>query len=1149
MLSFCTKISFGARKSFRVSRIAALLLCVFLSTGILFAQSTAGSFIGTVKDPSGSVVAEAKVTLTNQETAAIVTSTSNKSGQYEFLNVPPGNYTIEIDAVGFTKLSVTKLTLLSRDTQRVDGLLTVGAANVSVTVQATAAVINTDTPNIAQTRTGVELTTLPIAISSIQGGSTSPYSTLQTQAGVTVDSSGNLNVAGSTPAMMNVSVDGISTMNVNTANVATEMFPSFNTIEEIRVSQNANAAEFGGTTDITTVSKGGNNNPHGGVFDNYQSKGFNSNSPFTPTNKANLVLNDFGGFYGGPIVVPWLYNGHDKTFYFLSYEGLRLPQQTSAVLSVPTLAERNGDFSAFPKQLYHADGVTPWAGNQIPVSQWSSTSAYLLNKYYPLPNYGAAGAINNNYNTNIATPITSDQGDGRIDQKITSKQSVYARYSYKQRSVQTLLNSGLGGTISQPEKDTTVTGSYNYVLTPSLLNEFRAGLSKYITASSFNSNSSVIAEAGIQGIPDLLPTSVAAEPGLTVTGLTSISGGSSARSSNTYQFTDSLTWVHGKHTIKTGADYRRLYAFSSNVFSTTRLGRYSFTGTSTVGLKMINGNGTGSQVAQFVQGIPDTTTVTDVSQPNQNGRGNGYAFFIQDDFKITNSLTLSYGLRYEYHPPFTDKYDNSANFLTDYISTQNGATVRGAVVVPSQYALANNVLPAFASSVSPYPILTAAQAGEPSQLTRPTKTDFAPRFGFAWRPLHNDKTVVRGGLGHFIVPVLGQEINAGWAVSASAVANYTNTYKSGTTTPVIAFPTPFATTPNAAAALYFDLGQTTHYKDPTMEQWNLTLEQAIGFKTGLRATYMGNHAQKLNGTPNINQIPYHAVPAGGATPAQSQQPYPYLGEITAIENVVQTNYNALTLEANHRMTSGLQFQTSYTFARNLSNNTITNWYNLLQDYGNVPNSTRRHRYLASAVYNLPFGHNQAFLGNTNYFLDKAVANWSLSGFFVAQSGAFVTPVQASSQGDPTGTANNAGYGAASAIRADVVPGVSPYAGKGLGARNRLNYLVGGNVAAYQPVMASATAAAPGRQGTAAVGSLVGNGANSLSMTLMKGFSFTERAKLDFGVQVQNLLNHHNYADPTTFSIGTPATFGVSTAMQTAGDLGMRSMMLTGRLSF
>lgn len=1141
MLSFCFTNVFGTQRTSRLSRAAALFLCFFLPYSVLFAQSTSGSFLGTVKDVTGSVIADAKVTLTNQDTGAVVSTASNKDGQYSFLNVEPGNYNIDIDSAGFTKLSFTKLTLLSRDTQRLDGVLAVGGSNVSVTVQAAAAVINTDTPNIAQTRTGVELTTLPIAVASIQSGSTSPYATLQSQAGVQVDSSGNLNVAGSTAAMMNVSVDGISTMNVTASNVATEMFPSFNSIEEIRVSQNANAAEFGGTTDITTVSKGGSNRAHGGLFDNYQSKGFNSNSPFTPTKKANLVLNDFGAFYGGALLIPHLYNGHDRTFYFLSYEGLRLPQQTNALLSVPSAAERSGDFSVFPKQLFHPDGVTPWVNNQIPVSAWNPTSTYLLNRYYPAPNTGAAGAISNNYSANIATPITSDQGDGRIDQIINSRQSVYVRYSYKQRATQTLLNSGLGGTIGAPQKNTSVTGSYSYVLTPSLLNEFRAGLSKYITATSFNSNSSVIGEAGIQGIPDLLPVSVAAEPGITISGLTSVSGGSSSNSSNTYQFLDSLTWVHGKHSVKAGGDYRRMYAFASNVFSTTRLGRYSFTGSTPVGAGIIGGNISGSQLAAFVQGVPDTTVVTDVSQPNQNGRGNAYAFFIQDDFRITNSLTLSYGLRYEYHPPFSDKYDNAANFLTDYVSTVNGQTVRGAVDVPSQYALTHNVLPQFQNQVAPYPILTAAQAGEPYQLTRPTKTDFAPRFGFAWRLFNNDKTVIRGGLGHFIVPVLGQEINAGWAVSASAVANYTNAYQTGTKTPVIAFPTPFATTPNAQAALYFDLGQTTHYKDPTMQQWNLTVEQAIGFHTGFRVSYMGNHAQKLNGSPNINQVPYHAVASGTAV-TQSQQPYPYLGEITAIENVVQTNYNGLTLEANHRMTNGLQFQTSYTFARNLSNNTITNYYNLLQDYGNVPNSTRRHRFLASALYNLPFGRNQPFLGHTNFVFDKLVSNWSSSFFYIGQSGAFLTPAESSNQGDPTGTGNFLGFGAGSTIRPDVVAGATPVMA-GIGARNRLASLVN----SYTAVMSSPNAAAPGRQGTASVGSLVGNGTQSLSMTLMKGVSFTERSRLDFGVQVQNLFNHHNYLDPPV-TIGTTA-FGVSTAMQTSGDAGLRSMMLTGRLSF
>ena len=345
-------------------------------------------------------------------------------------------------------------------------------------VQAAGAVINTDVSNLAETRTGIELNELPLAISSRASGSTSPFATLTSQAGVQTDSTGAISVAGAKPSLLSVTIDGISTMNVETSAPAAELFPSFDSIEEIRVSQNANAAEFGAISDITTVSKGGTNSPHGAAFDNYETAGFNAKSPFAKT-KPKLVMNDFGASYSGPVRVPKLYNGKDKTFYFIDYEGLRLPQQSTVVQSVPTAAMRSGDLSAYSKPIYNAQGVA-YAGNQIPSADISPVSAQALALLYPAPNYGAAGAISNNYSHNFTTPITSDQGDARIDQTISSRQSVFVRYGYKQRAVETAPTasasnggSALIGAFTLPEKDTSVTAAYTYVIRPNVLNELR----------------------------------------------------------------------------------------------------------------------------------------------------------------------------------------------------------------------------------------------------------------------------------------------------------------------------------------------------------------------------------------------------------------------------------------------------------------------------------------------------------------------------------------------------------------------------------------------------------------------------------------------------------------------------------------------------
>ncbi|MBT9333241.1 TonB-dependent receptor [Paracidobacterium acidisoli] len=1141
------------RSSSRLRLFAALLALALFFTGQSFAQSTFGAFTGTVKDAGGSVIPGAGVVLTNTGTTAVRKAITTATGEYSFLNVDAGSYSIEVTASGFDKGEFPGLVLQARETQRVDAALSVGGVSQTVVVNAAAAVVNTDTSNLGETRTGIELDELPLAISSRGSGSTSPFATLTSQAGVQTDSTGNLSVAGSKPSLLSVTVDGISTMNVESSAPSPELFPSFASIEEIQVNQNSNNAEYGSVSDITTVSKSGTNRAHGGIYDNYETAGLNAKNPFSAT-KPKIVMNDFGAFYSGPVTVPMLYNGRDKTFYFLSYEGLRLPQQSTVTQSVPSLAMRGGDLSYYAQavtpsgqpaiQIHNADG-TPFAGNVIPSGDISPTAAAALAALYPMPNTGPAYAISNNYVENFPTPISSDQGDARIDQTITSKQSIFVRYSYKQRSVSVAPTasgsnggSALVGSFARPEKDTSFTAAYNYILTPNLINELRAGLSKFITSTTFDANSSLVGKLGISGIPDLLSTSVPAAPNFVVTGFTATGGTSSSLTrSRTIQILDNLTWSKGTHTMKGGVDYRYLNAYASNVFGSSRLGKYSFNGASAVG-STINQY---APFAAFLLGYPDTTTVSDVLDANMNGYGNGYNFYVQDTWKLTPSLTLNYGLRYEYHPMMKDHQANSANFLPDYSSFQNGQMVQGAIIVPNQQALTGLTLPSFAAGVSPLPIMTAQQAGVPPSLVYTQKTDFAPRFGFAWRVFGNDKTVLRGGWGQYIENTLGGNVVGGWAVSSSALYVSANGYNASGQ-PVLSFPSPFQLGASAPGTLQFDYAITPHYKDPTVQQWNLTVEQDIGFNTGLRISYLGSHGRDLDIEADLNQVPYNTI---GYKAAYPTRPFPELSQIPTVVNGAESNYNAVTVEANHRMSHGLQFQTSYTFTRDLSDEDGGNPTGYASsigaypsdrfhpglDYGNVE-YTSRHRALASFLYQLPVGRGQRFLATDNPLLDRLIGGWQLASYMMFQSGPFMTPL-ANTGSDPTGTGITQTVGNA---RADVVTGVSPYL-HGQGARNYLNsaaYVEPGNNLA--------------RQGTASVGSVVGPGTDTVSASLFKDVKFTERMNFQFGAQAQNLFNHQNLAVPASLTLGTQ-NFGQISSVQTQGNAGPRAVMLTGRFSF
>jgi Carboxypeptidase regulatory-like domain len=300
---------------------------VQLLTGLSMAQSTFGEFVGIVKDPSGAVVANCNVTVKNLGTSVTRTAVTDSTGSYTVVNLEPGDYEITMEAAGFQKVTRQNLQLLSRQTVRVDGAMALAtqAQAVEVAVQAEAP-INTEVSNIAETKLGRELIDLPLALGSRAAGSTSAFSTLTSQPGVEIDNNGGLSVAGSKPSMLSMSIDGISTMSARISQPLPELFPSFDSIAEIRVSEVNNSAEFGGISDITTISKGGGNQFHGGIFENHQNSALAARDTFSAT-VPKLIMNDFGAFFGGPLSVPELYNGHDKTFFFMTYEGLRLPKQ------------------------------------------------------------------------------------------------------------------------------------------------------------------------------------------------------------------------------------------------------------------------------------------------------------------------------------------------------------------------------------------------------------------------------------------------------------------------------------------------------------------------------------------------------------------------------------------------------------------------------------------------------------------------------------------------------------------------------------------------------------------------------------------------------------------------------------------------------
>lgn len=613
----------------RAGVISLLLLSCVLAPagGRLSAQSTFGAIVGTVHDASGALVPGADVTLTNMDTTATRAEVSDSSGSFAFNNIDVGKYSLTITSPGFEKESIPDIVLTARETRRVEVALKAGAESTTVeVVEQIRNVITTEVSNLAVTKTGDELVDLPVAIYSRSTGSTSPISTLTTEAGVQTDDSGNLDVMGTTPALLSVTVDGISSVGVEYSGPVNEMFPSFNSIEEIRVSESNNNAEFSGVADITTVSKAGTNKYHGGMFENNENTVFNSGIPLEfASSKPKIIMNDFGGTFGGPVFIPHLYNGHDRTFFFASFEGLRLPRQTPILVNVPSLAMRSGNVQDYLNQTYCSSSACP--GGNYPVfdpdgTQLDATrvpinpiSANILKYLYPVPDLGAATSFSNNYQLNMPTPISTNQGDFRFDETISSKQNIFARFSYKNRQVveppnvtcsyifcQTAGNP-MTGAYNAPEIDEGLTFAHNFIFTPNLLNEFRGGYNGQHTSLNENfSTQQLLSETGITAItsPDL---QWAEAPQVIITGFMSSGGGNPTKQrGQIIQLLDNVTWTKQKHTFKFGVDWKRMTDHDDNVFGSQRSGQYAFDGSSSVTAAV------GDPFTEFLLGYPDFTS-------------------------------------------------------------------------------------------------------------------------------------------------------------------------------------------------------------------------------------------------------------------------------------------------------------------------------------------------------------------------------------------------------------------------------------------------------------------------------------------------------------------------------------------------------------
>jgi len=861
------------------------LSCTIVFTSYSHAQSTFGSVRGTVQDATGASIPGALVTVHSIDENVDRTAKTDGSGEFVVENLKAGHYSVIVHDEGFTDSTIASVPLEARQQLRIPVTLSVQSGATTVQVMASPDQINTENATLSDSKDNQQITQLPL---NNRATTTSPLGALALSPNVQQDSSGNIALGGASSSMVNFSVDGISTANVRQNGALQDAYPSQEGISAVKVTSFNNSAEFSQVGDVTFTTKGGTNQYHGSLFEYLQNDALDAN-PYGFNGKAQKRFNTFGGSLGGPVRIPHLYNGHDKTFFFADYEGNRRTTAIAQQFLVPTVAERNGDLRGL--------GVN----TQIAASSISPTAKALL-AYYPLPN--VTGQSNYNYENFQSTPARTDGADIRIDHTFNDKQSAYARFSRKN------ITSDFANPLLPNDVDSihnrSLLVSHTYAVTPRLLNEFRFGFTNAITSVNFPiSGAAALQQLDLTGVDISQHPTTNAFPTFNFsagTGFTPIGRDKTGvTQSKTIQFTDNVTYSIGKHTLKAGTDIRRVRYSDVELFlPSDDFGQFTF-----------QPNFTGSAFGDFLQGTP-TTLFFAVSSPDVGGTAWQYSFFAQDEYQFGSRLTLSYGLRWQILPSFHEDDGNLANF------DQRNNTI----VVPDELSGALSRLNleksnlAFQQSFNACNLnqtqlpctryLTASQDHLPQGLRNTYLGNWQPRVSFAYRPFNDTKTVLRGGFGVFTMTNLGPLSFNNSGNPTSNLHTYTNSSVTDTTgtRPLIQFPN---TAPPTVGVQYgggsLDQGVDPNYRDPQSEQWNLTVERQLQADTTLRVSYVGMHTYRLSITEDLNQIPASTTPYSttAASPyVDPRAPYTNWFSLYSTFNAGTQNYQAIEVDATLR---------------------------------------------------------------------------------------------------------------------------------------------------------------------------------------------------------------------------------------------------------
>jgi hypothetical protein len=1023
--------------SLRFLRYYVFVFSVTVASLFLQAQSFTGSIRGIVTDASQSAIPNAKVTVTDVNRNTSQSVTTDTAGRYIFTALQPGKYDLTVDAAGFGKFEQRNLELQVQQQASIDAQLTVGSVSSTVEVKGTGALINTTSATLGQVVDNKFILSLPLA-------GRSPLALVQLTPGVSPSnlnpggqSNTNFTANGTRNSTADVLLDGVSVANIeqNSGITNLEYQPSVDAVQEFKVQTNFFSAEFGNTGGavVNMITKSGTNELHGVGYEFHRNSALNANSWFA--NRAGRSIPDFkrnvfGGTVGGPVRVPHLYNGKDKTFFFYDYEGTRQSSATTKLMTVPTAAERAGDFSNTrdsngnlisifnPYSTYKTpDGKTlrnPFPGNVLPTSLLDPVALNVM-KYYPAPNSDGSNPFThvNNFYAQGVSVSDGNQMDIKLDHNFSEKQRFTSRYSLNWGStVNPLLLGNLADNSTNGDSSSRTQSfvfDYTRIQNPTTIIDIRYGLLRQ--RANTNPKSLGFDQTSL-GLPQVYLTSgVKMFPTFTPEGyqeLGQVGYGLIARGDEVNSLAGNVTKIIGGHNLKVGAEGR--FLLLNYLQPGYPQGHQSYNRAITMQNPNVSNSAQGNGIASMLIGWGSGGDYH--LDPPSASASKYMGFYVQDDWKITRKLTINLGLRYDFDLPRTERYNRYSWFDTS---------------APSPLA----------GKVPGYPNLMGQFDFTDSNTHSPIDSDFnnfQPRAGFAYEV--NSKTAIRAGYGIF------------YTVSRASIKGHTGAGFSTNSTPewsrdgnLTRYATPENPYPNGltippgssqGAATFLGLGvgtDTRPNQNPQYQQWNFSIQRALPGDAVFQINYTGGKGTHLyfgGGAENIDRMdpaywsigrtalnglvanPFYGIitdpksrlSAPTVTLNTLLRPYPQYtsvsGSTPAIGNSI---YHGVQLQYEKRFSHGLAFLGHYTFSKLIDDSSVSagnvGWLGGYTDLQN-PFDLRQersvsamdvsHRLVLTASYQLPFGRGRAIGSGWGRPLDLLLGGWEVNTLMTFSSG-------------------------------------------------------------------------------------------------------------------------------------------------------------------